>query len=174
MVTCGDCANCPFGVEGRPPHTPVAPWFPPQATDRYVLPALVGEIPDEADVEAGRPFTGQTGAQLDKELAAAGLDRGRLVIVFAAACNPPKVRKSEPMIRQAVAACQPLFWSYMVRLAPDVPVLAMGRWAHYALTGKSNKVMSARGFIRQEYRLVPPTTTQQEESGPDSGDSPAE
>lgn len=134
---------------------------------------MVAELPDKDAKDTGLPFNGSLGRLFDKELELAGLSRAKVAIIYAAACNPD-IKMTESTVRKAVQACQPLFWARVALLAPDVPVLAMGRWAHFALTGKSSGVLKSRGFIRQEYRLVSPPTTQKDDPRHDSSGSAPE
>lgn len=167
-VTRGDCANCPFAIDGKPPHSPVLAQTPRQAPHGHGVPLLVGEIPSKEDVANGRPFSGHEAAKLDAELRAAGLERAQCVTIYGAACRMENMHGEAP-IRRAVLACQSLFWAQLAHLPPDTPVLAMGRWAHFALTGKHKKVLASRGFVRQEYRLVPPNEAQAEDTEAESG-----
>lgn len=54
-------------------------------------------------------------------------------------------------MRRAVECCRPAFFGQMKDLPRDIPTLAMGKWAYFALTGKDKGVMNARGFIRKEW-----------------------
>ena len=51
--------------------------------------ALVGEAPGKDEVEANRPFIGQSGRELTVSLAAVGIARDDVSIVNAIACRPP-------------------------------------------------------------------------------------
>lgn len=108
---------------------------------------LVGESPGLDEQKESQPFVGPTGQELDRELTKVGLPRERLRIVNAIACLPPLSAKSEGNMRRAVDCCKPLFLAQVIG-CPDVPILAMGKWAFYALTGKDRGVMSNRGFIQ--------------------------
>jgi uracil-DNA glycosylase family 4 len=116
---------------------------------------LVGESPGSRECETGKPFTGPTGAQLDEELAeTARIARHDFAVINAIACKP--TTKSPVDMGRAASACQPLFTGQLA-LLPDVPVLAMGRWAGFAVTGcargiSGGKRAPARGFIRYEQR----------------------
>lgn len=136
-----NCAACPLAKDGHPPHTPVPPSIP-------VAPKgiLVGEGPGRTEAQQGRVFVGSTGQQLTLELSNVGLKREDLAIVNATGCLPP-ANKSERMMKLAVQACQGLFWRHMNSLNPELPTLAMGQWAHFALTGEYKSVMEKRGFI---------------------------
>lgn len=135
-----NCAKCPFAVKGLPPHSPVLGRLPLNP-----IGVLVGEGPGREEVEAGAPFVGTTGRQLDIELAQAGVRREQVMLLTATACLPPK-GKTEAMMRAAVDACRPLFDSQ--RGAVVKPALLMGAAAVRAWTGKSLTVEPSRGFIR--------------------------
>lgn len=139
-----DCAACPFrdAESGRPKHKPVL-----AAVPRDPIGLLVGEGPSQEDVETGRPFSGPVGRQLDEELLDAGINRERLVVILAAACRAPSDDARENY-RDAVRCCAPLFRSQLKGYPPNIPTLACGRWAAFALLGKDKGVMSTRGFVR--------------------------
>lgn len=138
--------DCPFAKEGVP-NNPV--WGEGPDTPVGIL---VGEGPGREEAEGGRPFIGATGQALDVELFHAGLRRKELAIVNATCCQPVLPKKEVDM-RNAVLACRPAFLSQLANLPEDLPVLAMGKWAFFALTGKDKGVMKARGFIRWPFKI---------------------
>ena len=141
------CGECPFAVKGCPPHRPVFGVGPDDAEG-----LLVAESPGDEEVEIGRPLVGVTGRQLDEELAEAGIKRSRLFIINAILCQPPR-GASEHDRAAACDACRPAFLHQLRKLEPTIPVLAMGRWAHYQLRQTAKGVMDERGFIRREFKL---------------------
>ena len=113
---------------------------------------VVGEGPGRDEAERGRPFVGQTGQALDVELFHAQLDRSKLLILNATCCQPTQPKKENEM-RKAVECCRPAFLSQLQHLPPEIPVIAMGKWSYFALTGKDKGVMKARGFIRWKWKI---------------------
>jgi uracil-DNA glycosylase len=88
-----------------------------------------------------------TGIQLDEELLRVGLLRQRLFVVNATCCLPP-INKTENQMRRATVCCRPVLLNQLSKFPADTHVLAMGKWAAFALTLKDKGVMNARGFVR--------------------------
>lgn len=149
-----DCANCPFAKDGKPPHRPVLGEF----NSEKPIAILVGEGPGESEVEANRPFVGTTGRQLDKELQRANIPRHQTNVLNATACRPP-VGKTDQMLGRATKCCSALFKHLFVkakaqRINEAIPILAMGKWAAAAVTGKAQATETSRGFIREDNVLI--------------------
>lgn len=144
-----DCAHCPFAKGGEPPHAPVLGEFNPSP-----IAILVGEGPGESEVREGRPFVGATGIELDRQLAKAGIPRHKTVLLNATACRPP-VGKTDQMLGRAAKCCKPLFEKqYNEAHSSSRPVLALGKWAAWAVTGKAQATETARGFLRDNNVLI--------------------
>lgn len=140
-----DCERCPYAKEGQPDR-PVLGEGPSNP-----IGILVGEGPGREEVEAGRPYVGITGRQLDDELFAVGLLREKLFIVYATMCWPTK--RGERESRLAAQCCRPALLRALKPFDPSTPTFAMGKWAVFALTGKDKGVMGARGFVRSSFEL---------------------
>ncbi len=109
---------------------------------------LVGEQPGDQEDLAGRPFVGPAGRVLDRALADAGLDRGKLYVT-----NGVKHFKTEPRgktrlhkrpdIRE-IDVCS--WWLDIERrtVKPKV-IVAMGATGLRAVTGRSASIASLRG-----------------------------
>lgn len=132
-------------MKGHPPHRPVYAIIPPNAKG-----VLVAESPGDEEVEIGRPLVGVTGRQLTDELHEVGIKRSELVIINAVLCQPPRGTKD---MHAACNACRGAFLHQLRNVDPELPVLAMGRWAHYQLRQVEKGVMDERGFIRREFKL---------------------
>jgi len=139
------CGECPFAVNGCPPHRPVRDEIPEKP-----LGVLVGEGPGRDEAEVGRPFVGMTGQQLDEELVRAGLLRSRLAVLNATKCKPP-LDAGIGEKNAALRACRPHFDKVYGPLR-HLPTLAMGKLAWVAIDGKGGSVETARGFLRD--RLI--------------------
>ena len=144
-MTRPDCANCPWAdpKTKTPRHSPVLGVFPSEP-----IGVLVGEGPGSEEVDKGTPFVGRTGTWLDERLQENELDRSKLVIINAQACQSVKELKSDDTMRAATKCCAPLFNSQFVAYK-HLPILAMGKWGGAAANnGKPITVETGRGFIR--------------------------
>lgn len=140
-----NCEACPFAKNGQPGHRPVL------SECRVANPraVLVGEGPGSEEAEKGVPFVGRTGQWLDAKLVETGLDRGRLAVLNATACQPPRGLKNDSNMAAATAACRPLFLAQFKQWK-SLPTLAMGKWAGAAVNeGKPITIETGRGFIRK-------------------------
>jgi uracil-DNA glycosylase family 4 len=145
------CKECPFSKDGKP-NKPVLGEVP-----LHNQGVLVGEGPGYEEVSTGRPFSGSTGMQLDESLAAAGLNRGKLVVLNATCClPPPNAKNDEKAFRKAVDCCRPSFVAQR-HSSWRKPHFVMGKWAWYALAGRVPKggLSEGRGFLRKTARDVP-------------------
>lgn len=88
-----------------------------------------------------------TGQKLDEELLLVGLDRERLAIMNAMLCLP-KEAKSAADMRKATNCCKPAFEYQRSKLPATLHVMALGKWAAFAVFGKDKKVFKGRGFVR--------------------------
>ncbi len=122
---------------------------------------LVGEQPGDAEDLAGRPFVGPAGQLLDRCLAEAGIDRGRVWVTNAVKhfkWVPRGTRRihSKPGSME-VAACFPWLEAEIREIEPRI-VVALGATAAQALFGKSFRVTRDRGrfipFAAAPYALA--------------------
>lgn len=140
-----DCAHCPWADPETklPRHEPVMGVFPANP-----IGVLVGEGPGAEEVEKKEPFVGRTGQWLDDRLSENDLNRGKLVVINAQGCQPPKGLKTDDTMRAATKACHPLFMAQYEKYK-TLPVLAMGKWASSAVNNlKPITIETGRGFIR--------------------------
>jgi uracil-DNA glycosylase family 4 len=110
----------------------------------------VAQSPGAEEAKQGTPLVGPTGEWFDEELTQAGLPRARLQLINAIACLP-SLGAGENDMRRAAQACKPVFDAQLVK---GVPTLAMGKWAHYALTGRDKGVLKIRGFVDYERKQI--------------------
>jgi DNA polymerase len=149
-----DCRRCPlfrlatqtvFG-EG-PPDAPVV---------------LVGEQPGDQEDVQGRPFVGPAGRMLDRALAEAGIDRGRVYVT-----NAVKHFKFEPRGKKRmhkkpnageIEACK---WWLDQELEVIKPVLtvALGATAARALAGRPIAIGASRGRLMELRQGLPGIVT---------------
>ena len=108
---------------------------------------LVGEQPGDQEDLAGRPFVGPAGRELDRALAAAGLDRDKVYVT-----NVVKHFKNEPRgkrrlhkkpNRSEVEVCKVWLDQEIALVRPQL-VLTMGVTAASALAGKA---VTQRGMV---------------------------
>jgi DNA polymerase len=111
---------------------------------------LVGEQPGDKEDQAGKPFVGPASRELDRGLAAAGIDRADAYLT-----NVVKHFKFEERGRRRihqtpkrfeVEACRPWLDEELKVVKPDVLVL-LGATAAKALLGSSFRVTQHRGEL---------------------------
>jgi uracil-DNA glycosylase len=111
---------------------------------------LVGEQPGDREDLVGRPFVGPAGAMLDKALAEAGIDRGRVFVTNAVKhfkWRPSgKRRLHERPNAGEIRACRPWLDLELAAVRPDV-VVVLGAVAALSLLGPSFRVTKQRGQL---------------------------
>ena len=111
---------------------------------------LVGEQPGDQEDRAGLPFVGPAGRLLDKALAAADIDRGRVYVTNAVkhfkftSAERGKRRIHKTPSRTEVVACRPWLIAELTTVRPDVVVL-MGATAAKSLMGNDFRLTHHRG-----------------------------
>ena len=118
---------------------------------------FIGEQPGDSEDKAGRPFVGPAGKLLDRALADAGIDRGKVYVT-----NTVKHFKWEPRGKRRIhkkpnggeiKACRPWLEAEISLVKPKV-IVCLGATAAQALLGPQFKVTKQRGqFI--ESTLAP-------------------
>ncbi|RLG91693.1 MAG: uracil-DNA glycosylase [Candidatus Hecatellales archaeon] len=78
---------------------------------------LIGEAPGYWEDLKGKPFVGAAGKFLDKLLALAGLDRGKVYITNVVKCRPPGNREPKP---DEVEACRPYLEEQINLIKPKI------------------------------------------------------
>jgi DNA polymerase len=111
---------------------------------------LVGEQPGDVEDIGGRPFIGPAGRLLDKALAQAGVDRGKLYLT-----NAVKHFKNEPRGKRRlhkkpnageVEACK--WWlDQEIEIIRPKLLVALGATAAAAIAGRAIPVMRSRGRV---------------------------
>jgi uracil-DNA glycosylase len=109
---------------------------------------MVGEQPGDQEDLQGHPFVGPAGRELDKALADAGLDRGKVYItnVVKHFKNEPRGKRrlhKKPNTRE-VAACRPWLLAEIEAVKPEV-VVFLGATAARSLMGSAFRVTKERG-----------------------------
>ena len=109
---------------------------------------LVGEVPGDREDRAGRPFVGPAGRELDKALAAVGVDRSDVYITNAVKHfrfeERGKRRIHQRPDAKQIKACHPWLRAELDVIAPEALVI-LGATAGKALLGSSFALMRERG-----------------------------
>jgi uracil-DNA glycosylase family protein len=109
---------------------------------------LVGEMAGDREDRAGRPFVGPAGRELDKALAAAGIDRRDIyltnVVKHFSFEERGKRRLHKTPKRFEVEACKPWLDAEIEVVRPEV-LLILGATAGKALLGSGFKLREVRG-----------------------------
>ena len=123
---------------------------------------LVGEQPgDREDIE-GRPFVGPAGKVLDRALADAGIDRGRVYITNAVKhfrWEPRGKRRihKRPNVRQ-IKACRP-WLDHEIAITQPRLIVCLGATAAQSLLGAKFRLTQHRGEVFELAGLPPVTAT---------------
>lgn len=94
---------------------------------------IVGEAPGYNEDRLGRPFVGDSGKLLDRELAAVGLAREDIFVTNAVKCRPPDNRKPSTAERKA---CKPYLEAEVAAIKPALMIVT-GNSAMQAVLGTS-------------------------------------
>lgn len=131
-------------------HAPRAQAVPGEGVKRP-LAMVIGDAPDGGDTAAGRPFSGEAGALLDKMLGSVRLFRERnCFITNLAKCSPPGDRDVLP---DEAAVCAEYLIRQMNRLKPAV-ILSLGRISARFFLNTGEEFGKIRGVFA-EYRGFP-------------------
>lgn len=135
------CDKCPRNgrvpVFGEGPRNPKA--------------VILGQDPGREETKQGRPFVGPTGERLNQVWKAAcdknaiQISREETYITNACLCLPID-KNDNKEARSACDACRPRLLAELERLDAVPGVLALGRWAWYALTGEATGITKKLGF----------------------------
>lgn len=98
--------------------------------DRSSSVAIVGEAPGAQEDMRGVPFVGRAGTILERLMAEAGLDRGKVMITNTVKCRPPGNRRPRS---DEMAACRPFLQE---ELRGKRFILALGLSAAEDLLGR--------------------------------------
>jgi DNA polymerase len=111
---------------------------------------MVGEQPGNDEDLAGRPFVGPAGKLLDRALAAAGVERGRVYVTNAVKHFKWEARGKRRIHQKPNAAeinaCRPWLDGELAALRPRV-VVCLGATAAQALLGRTFRVTRQRGEL---------------------------
>ncbi len=109
---------------------------------------LIGEAPGEKEDEAGRPFVGKAGKQLDEFLTVSGINREEVYITNAVKFRPTSEGKKGLVNRTPTKAEIEAFRPYLLRelniLKPEI-VVTLGNTPLFAVTGKNLRIGDVHG-----------------------------
>ena len=109
---------------------------------------LVGEVPGDREDRQGKPFVGPAGRELDKALAAVGIDRKEVYITNVVKHFPFEERGKRRLHRTPkrfeVDACRPWLDAELNVVAPEALVI-LGATAGKSLLGSGFKLTQVRG-----------------------------
>jgi len=111
---------------------------------------LVGEQPGDKEDLAGHPFVGPAGQMLDRALAEAGIDRGKVYVTNAVKhfkfVPRGKIRLHQKPNTEEIRACRPWYERELAAVRPTL-VVAMGASAAQSVLGKITTITKARGRL---------------------------
>lgn len=127
----------------------------PEGSMNKAICVWLGQDPGRKETRERRPFVGPTGGKITKvwnqECTDAGLDRPiereEIYIMNSALCEP--ITKTDSEAEGAAICCRPFVTWYLSLLAkakPKIGILAMGKWAWFALTGRFTGSGKYQGF----------------------------
>ncbi len=111
---------------------------------------FIGEAPGATEDETGKPFVGNAGNLLTKELAKHGIGRDEVFICNILKCRPPGNRDPLP---DEIAACEPHLLRQLDILKPKM-LCGLGRYAVATLLRQEIRIMQIRGTWRS-YHDIP-------------------
>lgn len=137
------CRLCP-----RQGQIPV----PPEGPVSGAKVVFLGQDPGHQETKQGKPFVGPTGARLDhiwergwKALNLPVMSRSLVLVTNAALCQPI-IQTSESEARKAMSCCRPRLLKELESISPDAGLLLMGKWAFFAVKGKTKGIGKYLGF----------------------------
>ena len=111
---------------------------------------MVGEQPGDKEDLGGKPFIGPAGQMLDRALAEAGIDRGKVYVTNAVKhfkfVPRGKFRLHQKPNGAEIKACRPWYEREKAAVKPEL-VVAMGATAAQSVLGKITPINKTRGRI---------------------------
>ena len=110
---------------------------------------LIGEAPGREEVQAGRPFVGKAGKNLDSFLEATGLAREELYLTNVVKFRPVRISpkgtaSNRPPTQQEIALCTPYLETEIEQVSPRL-ILTLGNIALQAMLGREAKIGQYHG-----------------------------
>ena len=137
-----DCRACPLWKDATQTVFGEGP--------RHARIMLVGEQPGDKEDLAGKPFVGPAGQMLDRALAEAGIDRGKVYVTNAVKhfkfVPRGKIRLHQKPGTSEIRACRSWYERELAAIKPAL-VVAMGATAAQSVFGKITPVNKSRGRL---------------------------
>ena len=114
---------------------------------------FIGEAPGREEVQAGRPFVGKAGKNLDSFLEATGLAREELYLTNVVKFRPVRISPkgtvaNRPPTQEEIALCIPYLEAEIGQVNPQL-ILTLGNVALQAMLGKEAKIGRYHGRAAQ-------------------------
>jgi len=137
-----DCRACPLWKDATQTVFGEGP--------RHARIMLVGEQPGDKEDLAGKPFVGPAGQMLDRALAEAGIDRGKVYVTNAVKhfkfVPRGKIRLHQKPATPEIRACRQWYERELAAIKPAL-VVAMGATAAQSVFGKITPINKSRGRL---------------------------
>ena len=137
-----DCRACPLWKDATQTVFGEGP--------RHARIMLVGEQPGDKEDLAGKPFVGPAGQMLDRALAEAGIDRGKVYVTNAVKhfkfVPRGKIRLHQKPGTPEIRACRQWYERELAAIKPAL-VVAMGATAAQSVFGKITPINKSRGRL---------------------------
>lgn len=110
---------------------------------------LIGEAPGREEVQAGRPFVGKAGKNLDSFLEATGLAREELYLTNVVKFRPVRISSkgtvsNRPPSQEEISLCTPYLEAEIAQINPRL-ILTLGNVALQAMLGREAKIGQYHG-----------------------------
>lgn len=109
---------------------------------------LIGEAPGEKEDEAGRPFVGKAGKQLDEFLSISGIRRESVFITNAVKFRPTSEGKkglvNRTPTKKEIEAFRPFLLKELELLKPEI-IVTLGNTPLFAVTGENLRIGDVHG-----------------------------
>ena len=110
---------------------------------------LIGEAPGREEVQAGRPFVGKAGKNLDSFLEATGLAREELYLTNVVKFRPVRISpkgtvSNRPPSQEEITLCTPYLETEIAQVSPQL-ILTLGNVALQAMLGREAKIGQYHG-----------------------------
>lgn len=110
---------------------------------------LIGEAPGREEVQAGRPFVGKAGKNLDFFLEATGLAREELYLTNVVKFRPVRISSkgtvsNRPPSQEEITLCTPYLEAEIEQVSPRL-ILTLGNIALQAMLGREAKIGQYHG-----------------------------
>lgn len=135
-----DCIDCPLSKDGGPENPVIGIG---NANPKFIV---VGEGPGWSDIQQQMPFSGKAGQLLQKALQQAGVSRDDIYVTNTTLCQAGTGEQKDERVEKAAQCCSRRLKKEL-ELVPDVPILALGRFAASAMLEEKIKITEISGSL---------------------------